>query len=130
MNDSFLSIVAHKYDATKMLVRSRVRGDIQKSFPTAVVDEDQNADYYFRSVISREEVADAISRKLIEVDYPNFKGSVEDDTRHNAYTRIWSTMLEFGISVSATPEEGGMYGNLPFRSDYDPNDPFYERFAV
>ena len=48
---SFLSVVADKENPTgdRLLVRSRIAGDIEEVFPDANVMETCNADYRFRS---------------------------------------------------------------------------------
>ena len=45
LNNAFLSIVENRKKTTELLVRARVRGDIEKVFPEADVFEDNNADY-------------------------------------------------------------------------------------
>ena len=47
---TFLSVVADKDqpDGPKLLVRSRVQGDIEEIFPEADVKENSNGDYRFR----------------------------------------------------------------------------------
>ena len=60
---SFLSVVADKENPTgdRLLVRSRIAGDIEEVFSDANVMETSNADYRFRTWVSREKVNEAIS---------------------------------------------------------------------
>ena len=60
LNKSFLSIVKNKNNDSELLVRARVKGDIEKVFDDADVFEDENADYKYRSYISREVVSRVI----------------------------------------------------------------------
>lgn len=91
-NDSFLSIVQKPGDRDHLTVRARLRGDIEAVFPDAAVIEGAGTDYRFRARIPRQEVAAALSRRVMSLSYANFKGSVEDDERHDAYMQIWSVM--------------------------------------
>ena len=77
---SFLSVVADKdqSDGPKLLVRSRVQGDIEEVFPDADANETPQGDYRFRAWIAREEVAQAVSQYLGKLNYPNFKNSLTD----------------------------------------------------
>jgi len=96
LNDSFLSIVEHREDATKLLVRARKRGDIERVFPAATVSHTPvRADYAYRAVIDRTAVAVAISERVLNIDYPNFKDSVPEDDRHDAYMDVWTAMHGF-----------------------------------
>ena len=49
LNKSFLSIVKNRNNNSELLVRARVKGDIEKVFENADVFEDMNADYRYRS---------------------------------------------------------------------------------
>jgi hypothetical protein len=91
---SFLSVVADKDqpDGPKLLVRSRVEGDIEEIFPTADVKETPNGDYRFRAWIPREIVAQAVSRYVDQLSYPNFKNSVTDKQRLHPLMKVWQTM--------------------------------------
>ena len=94
LNNSFLSIVKNRNNETELLVRARVRGDIEKVFSDAEVFEDITADYKYRSYIRRETVASAVSQEITKIKYDNFKSSVpKDDTkRSDAYMNVWSAL--------------------------------------
>ena len=93
---SFLSVVADKENpkGDRLLVRSRIAGDIEEVFPDANVMETSNADYRFRAWVSREKVNKAISEYIQNLNYINFKNSVEDRARIRPLMRVWSTMYE------------------------------------
>jgi hypothetical protein len=93
-NQSFLSVVADRADPRKLLVRARVRGHIESVFPKAIVFESVGSDYKYRTLLSRRVVKQVISTQLENIQYDNFKNSVEDDDLHNAYLKIWSVMRE------------------------------------
>ena len=94
LNNSFLSIVKNRNNDDELLVRARVKGDIEKIFSNADVFTDDNADYKYRSYINRKIVASTISQNLLNIDYDNFKNSVSknDVMRSNAYMSVWSAL--------------------------------------
>lgn len=90
LNDSMLSIVAHRERKDCLLVRARLRGDIEANFPKAEVWEDNQADYRWRAVVTREEVSRVLFEQAYRIDYTNFKGSVKERERHDWYMRVWT----------------------------------------
>lgn len=92
LNDAFLSIVSHYDDPNKLLVRSRVKGHIEKVFTGARVYQRERSDYLYRAEVPRTEVAAVISGRLMKIDYTNFKGSVKDRQLHDAYAGFWAIM--------------------------------------
>ena len=93
MNDSFLSIVAHRGRPKFLLVRARRAEDITVIFPGARVIEGKGSDYEFRAVIKRRVVEDAIAGEVARIDYDNFKNSVREPARHDVYMSVWSVMM-------------------------------------
>ena len=91
-NTGFISIVAHRERPEDLLVWARRAGEIASDFPGADVQRTPEADYLFRSIISREKVAEVIAQRLQEIDYDNLKNSVGDTPLHDAYVDTWSTM--------------------------------------
>jgi hypothetical protein len=94
LNDAFLSIVSKDCARDELLVRARRKGDVEKIFPGARVVRNEEADYLFRAVVKRSEVAKALRGEVQRITYPNFKDSVADDALHNAYLRVWAAMLQ------------------------------------
>lgn len=93
LNNAFLSVVAHRKQADALCVRARLAGDIERVFPGAEVIRTPDADYLFRAVLPRRQVADAISASLASIEYFNFKDSLAyRDPRAVAYTRTWAIM--------------------------------------
>ena len=91
-NNAFLSIVENRENTTELLVRARVKGDIEKVFPEADVFEDNNADYKYRAFISKAIVAEKIMLKVTEINYDNFKNSVKEIDRKKIYSNIWAEL--------------------------------------
>ena len=94
LNNSFLSVVAdRRSNRETLLVRARCEGDIERVFPDAVVEHTPSADYAYRTDVRRSTLASALSRAVENIDYWNFKDSVLEDDRHDAYFRCWSAMF-------------------------------------
>jgi hypothetical protein len=95
LNNAFLSIVNSDRDPTVLMVRARRRGDIEAVFGDSIeVVTIPGRDYQFRSFIRRDVVATVIATALMEIDYGNFKDSVQDRPLHDAYFEIWRTMAD------------------------------------
>jgi len=95
LSDSFLSIVALEgptADPAQLLVRARVAGDIERVFPTATVAHTPKADYAYRTILPRTMVATTLAAAVEAIDYTNFKNSVPDQARHDAYLECWTAM--------------------------------------
>ncbi len=92
LNNSFLSIVSDRDNPDNLLVRARLKGDIERLFPKIKAVHSPKADYAFRASIPRDEVSNAIAKQVKSVDYDNFKNSVEEHDRHDAYFDVWSVM--------------------------------------
>jgi len=95
LSDSFLSIVEDRANPARLLVRGRIKGDIERAFPEASVTETPDADYRYRARIDRDAVAEALARQVYQMNYDNFKGSVKDIERHNAYFDCWRAMVNY-----------------------------------
>ncbi len=95
LNDSYLSVVQHRDLPGALLVRSRVKGDIERAVPGAKVFEDLEADYRYRAVVDREAFKTALCQAVDRIDYDNFKGSIHNDPkRHEAATAVWQVLAQ------------------------------------
>jgi hypothetical protein len=92
--NGFLSIVQHKANPDHLLVRGRVKGDIEHYFPDARVIRLDDADYLYRAVTPRKAVAAVMAKAVEQIDYDKFKPSVTDKRRHRAYFEIWDTLWQ------------------------------------
>lgn len=95
LSNSMLSIVNKPGDNDILTVRARAKGDIERVFPNAKVEANKGTDYAFRARISREAVANAMFDAATAITYANFKGSVREDDRHDAYMDAWHAMMRF-----------------------------------
>jgi hypothetical protein len=94
-NKGMLSIVEHKEDANWLIVRARDRKTLEELLPEHEIITLLNADYRFRVEVSREGMAQLAGWLVSNIDYENFKKSVEDDELHEAYLSCWSVMLRY-----------------------------------
>lgn len=94
LSGSFLSIVAHNDRPSYLMVRARLRGDIERVFPHVEVRETPVADYRFRAEVHRSRVAEEMKSAVLDITYTNFKKSVPDVMRHHAYLRVWNVMAD------------------------------------
>ena len=77
LKDSFLSIVADRGHKDRLLVRARIKGDLERAFPSAQVFSLKRSDYRYRAFIDRAEVTRAIAAQVGAITYPNFKDEVQ-----------------------------------------------------
>ena len=99
MSGSMLSIVeppnAEGKDRDMLLVRARAKGDIERVFSRAQVSHTPERDYAYRALLPRSAVAKALAQQVKAIDYRNFKASVAEADRHDAYADAWKVMLTF-----------------------------------
>jgi hypothetical protein len=121
-NDSFLSIVAHRDYEGHLLVRSRIKGDIERAFGDLLdrkniqVWADSSADYKWRAIIPASDVANMLGAAALAVDYENFKDSIPKGRKHNArrlaYMEIWSVLARHFGAFGSTLRRVNPFGGL------------------
>lgn len=101
-NDAMLSIVEDWDNPDFLLVRARKDGDIQRVFPSAVTHTKLGSDYGYRAWIPRDEVATAMFNSIMDIDYHNFKDSINksDRDRKDAYMKVWTAMYNYQDKVN------------------------------
>ena len=87
-NNAFLSILENRDNKLELLVRARIKGDIEKIFPEAEVFKDDSADYKYRLFISKATIATRMMLKMTEINYDNFKNSVNEIESKNVYSNV------------------------------------------
>ena len=100
--NGFLSIV--QSPDNKLLVRARVRGDIQRYFPGAKVFRTPDHDYMYRATMNVETVAARIATAVRAIDYDTFKSSIADKRRKWAYADVWGRMQDLQWELSGETE--------------------------
>jgi hypothetical protein len=92
LSNSFISVVQKPGDIDLVTVRARIEGDIERMFPDAKVQANKGTDYKYRAKVPRQAVAKALYDQVMSVNYTNFKSTVKDRKRHDAYMGVWSAM--------------------------------------
>jgi hypothetical protein len=96
--EGFVSIVAHRDDPKTVLVRGRSRADVEavaRRLGVKSIVETPQADYPFRVVARRAQIAKLMADLVREIDYPNFKNEVAErqgDEREHLYHEVWGVM--------------------------------------
>jgi len=97
----YFSVIEHRKDKDLLLVRSRVKGDLEqlkaKCLPNLgeIVETPTGADYPYRALAWRVEFAEAMKKAVEKIDYTNFKSGIsrtQGSARHDLYMRVWSIM--------------------------------------
>jgi hypothetical protein len=96
----FYSAVATKDDPDTIVVRARVRADLE-ALRGLVGDpeilEGVGTDYRYRVRVSRARWEAAVTELAREIDYTNFKNAVSDRqgaSRAHTYSEVWHTLHE------------------------------------
>jgi len=92
LSDAFFSIVKKDCGQDELLVRARRPGDIERVFVGYKATRETKADYLYRARIPVDVVAKAISERIANITYDNFKDSVKPNDLHNAYMHVWTAM--------------------------------------
>lgn len=95
LSNAYLSIVDKGGNGDTLLVRARHAGDIERVFPEAEVQSGGGTDYRYRARIDRERVATTIADAVRGIDYGNFKDTVREAERHDAYMDVWSAIYAY-----------------------------------
>lgn len=98
----FYSVVEHRDDEDKLLVRGRVKADLERLEDLLPgirrrIIKDVQADYAWRAVVDRTEWQEVVYRLTLELDYPNFKDAVaarQGYRRASIYMRVWSALWD------------------------------------
>ncbi len=86
-----------------LLVRARRKGDIEAVFTGFKARRTPGHDYPYRAVLQRTVVAEKVLERVLTMNYANFKGSVSDPDRHEAYFGVWARMREYQLAGESEP---------------------------
>lgn len=92
--NGMFSIVADSHSDEHLIVRSRVKGDIEKYWPYAVVERRDDADYLYRAPVPKAAVAEVVAAMVNDINYGNFKDSIRERRRVPFYLRVWEAMID------------------------------------
>lgn len=100
--DGFFSVVSKGCRPDQLMVRARVRADLKRAFPKAVIKTSPPpADYRYRVIVTRKAVLTLLARTVEKLAYANFKDTVRDTVRHDAYIQVWNAM--FALQENGRP---------------------------
>ena len=115
--DGFLSIVSKGCRPDQLMVRARVKADLKRAFPRAkIITSKPPADYRFRVIITRRALAAYLGKMVERLVYNNFKNTVRDAARHEAYLRVWNALYTLQerpskpATIAPAPRSGRPYG--------------------
>ncbi|WP_144605446.1 hypothetical protein [Algoriphagus algorifonticola] len=97
--NGFLSVVQHREKPDQVVVRARVRKDLEAIFHEGSIIETPDGDYRFRVFISKQEAVALIAKQVQDIDYPNFKNAIAQTPQQrdklSAYHDIWTVMWNY-----------------------------------
>ncbi len=112
----FFSIVAHRNISSAVLVRARAREHLEAldkelpAKPPREIEDTPDADYPYRMIVARRDMAEWLSEHVHAIDYDNFKNAAHARAVHKkldigelgaAYVRslheVWSVMRNITI---------------------------------
>lgn len=101
--DGFVSIVQNRDLMDTLMVRARVKKDLLSLFAEERIVETPEADYRFRVLVPKREMANMLAERIMDINYPNFKSEIvgiqEQRDKLSAYHDIWSVMWNYGKQV-------------------------------
>lgn len=107
LSDGFLSAVVDKQDPEVIQVRARRKEHLTRYFPTKEVVTHDHRDYQFRVIVNRQELAAMLLQYVEDMQYSNFKDSVEDQKLHDACFRVWNVMASLQPKPPYSSYSGG-----------------------
>ncbi|WP_028322732.1 hypothetical protein [Desulfatiglans anilini] len=99
--DGFFSVVKDNYCSdAELMVRARVREDLERFCKRMAIDpggilELPEADYRFRIKVRRGRWVAYAGSMAYEIEYSNFKNTVDDHRRHMAYMECWRALHDW-----------------------------------
>ena len=93
----FISVVEDIHDESRLLVRARAEGTLERLFPRYKdeVFTDKQADYFYRLFIPRSKFLNFLIDELGNLHYTNFKNIIEDEDYHELCSTVWLEGFEY-----------------------------------
>lgn len=90
-NFGFFSIVKDTKNKDHLLIRARRKEDLEEllKYVNADIVVTPDNDYHYRVSLHKYSVSDIISLRIDDIDYTNFKNSVNDPDLHHMYEMWW-----------------------------------------
>lgn len=87
-NDGFISVVENRHNPERFLIRSRRAEILLQLFPTKQLVRNDTRDYRYRVEVKRDELLPVVTERLKNINYPQFKESVDDYELHRLYNDL------------------------------------------
>jgi hypothetical protein len=95
---SFVSVVQHRTQPDDVLVRARDKSHLARLFPKKQIQEDAEADYRYRLIVPKKELAKVVSDYIMQnLNYDNFKAAQDMDDP--AWTRFLHAVWKEGLRL-------------------------------
>lgn len=114
----FFSIVQHRDKPHILIVKARMRGDIEKYWPDAVIERNEDFDYLYRTELYRHQVEPVILKMVQDVNYASFKGSLEDKRRYIWHVQVWEILCLMQEAFLQEEKNNGIHDGVQ-RTDRD-----------
>jgi hypothetical protein len=91
LSNAFVSVVKDQH-SDNLMVRARRREHLEALFGerAKIIETKAPADYRWRVIATRKQVADLLVRQVNELSYGNFKATVGNRKLHDLYLNFWS----------------------------------------
>jgi hypothetical protein len=94
-NDAFVSAVESPDDPNVLVVRARRKEHLENLIPNCSIITNGGTDYKYRTMIDREKFSNIVQNRVMNIDYDNFKNSVDDDSLHRLYEKFWFLHFQY-----------------------------------
>lgn len=118
-----ISVVRHREEPQLMMVRARQSDVLKALFHEEKFLITPDADYRYRMEVPQSDVINALEEELENMQYDNFKNSIEDHDYHTACSKVWSVMYRYQQDMTALQEQPRM---TQVATKYDPLTQFLE----
>lgn len=126
--EGFFSAVQDKKDPNMIVVRARIKGDLDnlraRFVPTLgpTIGDEEGSDYPYRAYVPREDFALGAYKMVMDgITYTNFKSAVSSRRGHDKYytalTKIWGIMAQFGMNMGWKNQRKA---DLPYLDSHGP----------
>jgi hypothetical protein len=88
-NDGFVSAVQDVKNKNLLVVRARRREHLENIFPDTKILVNAGTDYKYRVYIEKQKFALIVKERILDINYDNFKNSVDDNDLRKLYGDFW-----------------------------------------
>lgn len=89
LTEGMVSIVEHYEDSNMLMVRARDRKVLEINFSQYPIQHSIHTDYAYRVIVPKKKCGEWLKKKVMHIDYPNFKDSITDSKYHKICSSTW-----------------------------------------